>query len=629
MGSVIEILDEKTVNKIAAGEVIERPLSVVKELVENSIDAGATSISVELKGGGIDFIRVTDNGSGIAADYVKKAFLPHATSKIHSADDLFSVRSLGFRGEALSTIAAVCQTEIITKTKDRMTALSYRIDGGKEVSFDEIGAPDGTTFIARNLFFHTPARRKFLKTAMTEAGYVTEFMQHMAINYADIAFKYIVNNVNKLVTTGNGDRRENIYKVYGREIADSILEFEAEDLGMSLRGYAAKPVVARSSREYEIFFVNGHFIKDKLLEKAVEEAYKPYLMQHRFPFCVLVLNIDPGLVDVNVHPKKTEMKFAHGPELFEFVRRAVGECLSNTELINKAGLVEEPEEKYTAPKVSAEPFEVLRTVKDGSRTLFVAEDRTSDDPGKDNTEDAGDSFFYEQNDGISEVEEKTAFLEKKDTAFTGKKPVQLDLFEEKIIKPENKPYFRLVGQVFKTYWIIEYKNKMFIIDQHAAHEKVMYERFVKQYKSRNVTSQLLSPALILTLNGKQEMILERYMESFRSLGFEIEHFEGADYAVRAVPSGFMKLESREIFTGLIDELGDGINTEDVEIIHDRLAQMSCKAAVKGNTELSFKEADELLTELLSLENPYNCPHGRPTMIEFTERELEKKFKRIV
>jgi len=638
MSQKIEVLDEKTINKIAAGEVIERPLSVVKELVENSIDAGARSISVEIKDGGKSLIRVTDNGSGISPDQIRQAFLPHATSKIKSAEDLFSIRSLGFRGEALATIAAVCRTEVISKTPECITAVRYRIEGGREISLEEIGAPDGTTFIVRDIFFNTPARAKFLRTAATEAGYITGFIQQMAVEYSDIAFKYVVNGSNKLVTSGRGDRRENIYKVYGREVATSLLETEGTDRGMSLKAYAAKPLVARNSREYEIFFVNGHYIKDRILERAVEEAYKPYLMQHKFPFTLLILKIDPALVDINVHPKKTEMKFSEREALFEFVKDCIGTCLESRELINRAELEKEREEAYEAPKSAAEPFEMerigeregegpkIKTESTSAVNGFFSETFDVPETGEavsGDKEEAGREDS--QNAYMIPGEERTV---REEGEYKGEW-VQPDLFEAKIIKPQNRPDFRIVGQVFDTYWILEYKGRMLMIDQHAAHEKVMYEKFVEEYKNRQVASQLLSPAMIVTLTGRQEGILNRFSESFSSLGFDIEHFEGSDYALRAVPSGFMKLGSQEIFKGLIDSLDEGIDTQDADVIHDRLAQMACKAAVKGNSRLSLTEAQALLDQLLSLENPYNCPHGRPTMIEFEEKDLEKMFKRIV
>ncbi|MCR5650609.1 MAG: DNA mismatch repair endonuclease MutL [Lachnospiraceae bacterium] len=607
----IHLLDEDTVNRIAAGEVVERPLSIVKELVENAIDAGADALTIEIKGGGIDLIRVTDNGSGIAPSDVRAAFMAHATSKIETSEDLYTIKSLGFRGEALSSIAAVCQVEIITKIREEMTAVRYRADGGEEVSFEEIGAPDGTTFVARNLFFHTPARRKFLRTAVTEAGYITEFVEHLCISYPEISVKYVVNGTNRLVTTGNGNRVENIYKVFGRDTADNLLEVKSEEGHARILGYAAKPLVVKNNRDHEIFFVNGHEIKDKILQKAVEEAYRPYLMQHKFPFVILMIEMDPSLLDVNVHPRKTEVRFVERNTLFEFVRRSVISVLSGTELINRAEYEPAPVSKPQMPVSAPEPFETRRrdeyVYAGGQNTHFVSED----------------DIYFASSAPVSEHAPEPV----KDTV---KEPVPVQQrLDMKIMVPDNKPYFRLVGQVFDTYWIIEYEDKMYIIDQHAAHEKVMYEKFVKDFKERRVASQFLNPALIVTLSGRQEVTLSTYMDAFNSMGFEIEHFEGSDYALRAVPSGFMSLENKDIFTGLIDELGEETGTEDVSIIHDRLAQMSCKAAVKGNNRLSEIEADALLTQLLSLENPYNCPHGRPTMIEYTKKDLEKKFKRIV
>ncbi len=647
----IELLDDVTINKIAAGEVIERPLSIVKELVENSIDAGAGAITVEIKGGGIDFIRVTDNGSGIEKDQVRTAFLPHATSKIRSADDLFDVRSLGFRGEALSTIAAVSQVEIVTKIRGELSGVRYKIDGGKEISFEEVGCGDGTTFIAKNLFFHVPARRKFLKSAMTETGYITDFIQKIAIERSDIAFKYIVGNDNKLVTTGNGSVKDNIYKIYGREIADAILDVVGADNGMSLKGYVARPIVARNNRSNETFFVNGHAVDDKVLEKAVETAFKPFLMQHKFPFAYLMLSLDPGMVDVNVHPRKSEVKYSLATKVYDFVERTVEEKLSGVELLNGVNLVEEKNEKYIPEKNVPEPFENRRyhladkTTDAGYPAKIEAVDinYSKSNATITSVNEPSASFFKEVGEGITGVTKSTQSLENKGfdknaakseesriMETVSDKAKQMELFEDKIIQKDNKPEFRIVGCVFDTYWIIEYRNKMIMIDQHAAHEKVMYEKFVKEYRSKKVVAQYIDPPVIMTLSPRQENTIEENLDAFSSLGFEIERFQGNDYALRSVPSGFMKLESKEIFTGLIDELSEiNTRTEDVSVIHDRLAQMSCKAAVKGGDKLSLMEADELLSQLLSLDNPYNCPHGRPTMVEFTEKDLEKYFKRIL
>ncbi|MCR5747874.1 MAG: DNA mismatch repair endonuclease MutL [Lachnospiraceae bacterium] len=666
----IRVLDEATVNKIAAGEVVERPLSIVKELTENAIDAGATAITVEIKGGGIDFIRVTDNGHGIEKDQVKTAFLPHATSKIKSADDLFDIRSLGFRGEALSTIAAVSQVEMITKVKKDLTGVRYVVDGGREISYEEIGCGDGTTIIARNLFYHVPARRKFLKTATTETGYITDFIQKIAIERSDISFKYVTGSDIKLVTTGNGSVKDNIYRVYGRDICDALLTVSGSDNGMSVSGYIAGPVVARNNRSQEIFFVNGHAVNDRILEKAVETAYKPFLMQHKFPFVFLFLSLDPGMVDMNVHPRKSEVKFSLGTAVFDFIEQSVEKVLRNKEHLGKVELAFEEKQKYVPEKTAPEPFErerslpkeevlfdnkadsIKNNVESIERNTYKNRDINSGAKNIDSTGKTGISFekttvniidhAYNIPEGSGNYDSGSFFVEVglpadvvRETADESKdkndsENRQLDLFEEKLIVPENKPDFRIIGCVFDTYWMIEYKDRMIMIDQHAAHEKVMYERFVKEYRDKKVVSQYINPPIMLTLSAAQEEVVESYAEAFTSLGFEIERFEGNDFVLRAVPSGFMKLENKEIFIGLIDELSEITNdTENVSVIHDRLAQMSCKAAVKGGDRLSLMEADELLGELLGLENPYNCPHGRPTMVEFTRKDLEKFFKRIV
>ncbi len=629
----IRVLDEATVNKIAAGEVIERPLSIVKELTENAIDAGATAITVEIKGGGIDFIRVTDNGHGIGKDQVRTAFLPHATSKIRSAEDLFDIRSLGFRGEALSTIAAVSQVEMITKVASDLTGVRYRVDGGKEISYEEIGCGDGTTMIARNLFYHVPARRKFLKTSTTEAGYITDFIQKIAIERSDIAFKYVVGNDTKLVTTGNGSVKDNIYRVYGRDICDALLPVSGSDNGMSVTGYIARPVVARNNRSQEIFFVNGHAVSDRILEKAVETAYKPFLMQHRFPFVFIFLSLDPGMVDMNVHPRKSEVKFSLGTAVYDFIESTVESTLKGTELLSRVELAPDKAEEYVPEKEAPEPFEKTRNTgdrigagnpakRDGVNIIDHVENAL-----KASESVTGDGFFVEVGSPMPVVRETPEETVMETPQAEDK---QLDIFEERLIIPQNKPDFRIVGCVFDTYWMIEYRDKLIMIDQHAAHEKVMYERFVKEYREKKVVSQYINPPIMITLSPMQEQTAERYADAFVSLGFELERFEGNDFVLRAVPSGFMKLENRDVFIGLIDELGElQADTANVSVIHDRLAQMSCKAAVKGGDRLSLMEADELLSELLSLDNPYNCPHGRPTMVEFTERDLEKYFKRIV
>ncbi len=634
--SEIKVLDDKTIDRIAAGEVIERPASVVKELLENALDAGATAISVEIKNGGIDLIRVTDNGSGIPLNQVRTAFLPHATSKLRKIEDLMSISSLGFRGEALPSIASISEVEIMTKTEDSVTGARYVIQGGTEVSLDEAGVPDGTTFVVRNIFYNTPARRKFLKSPMTEAGYVTALVEEIAMVRPDIAFKYTVNGTNKLVTQGNNDLKEVIYRIYGRDIADSLLSIDAERSGMHLTGYLAKPVVARNSRAMENYFVNGRYVKDKTFSKALEDGYAGFLMQHRFPFCALILEVPPDELDVNVHPRKMEIKFAETSEVYDFVRESVRNVLGGKELINKFTFGKEPDRPApppAAPKHAPEPFqrsikvEIPQYTGKAKQTENVSRIPTASWPAsavldKDILNAAAVS---EERTFASEMATSRAVL--KEAAEV--KPKQLDLFEEKILTKTAAQEFRIVGQVFDTYWIIEYRDTMMMIDQHAAHEKVNYEHFMKQFEEHEVTTQICDPPRIITLDGAHRTVLEKYMDKFREMGFEIETFGGNEFAIRAVPEDMYGLQEKDVFISLLDELQDGTKLSEVSIIHDRIATMACKAAVKGNNRLSFKEAEALIEKLLACENPYNCPHGRPTVIRMSRQEMEKKFKRIV
>lgn len=612
----IRALDEKTIDRIAAGEVIERPESIVKELVENAIDAGATAVTVEIKGGGIDFIRVTDNGRGIEKEDTEIAFLPHTTSKIRSEEDLFSIKTLGFRGEALSSIAAVSQVELMTKTKAELTGIRYCIENGMPAGAEEIGVPDGTTFIIRNVFGHIPARRKFLKTAASEAGYITEFMEHAVLAAPDISFRYIINSQTKIATSGNGNIKENIYRIYGRDIEKALMPLSASDIGMSLSGYIARPVVARNNRSYELFFVNGRCIEDKIISKALEEAYRPYLMKHKYPFAVIMLQIDAGLIDVNVHPRKSEVRFEEGSMLYDFIYNSAYTVLKDAELINDANINEIGNDVYKPPEKLPEPFEKRRII--GTVDIDSVMERPEQ------------SYKHSI---IKENEVQTSYTVT-NTSDTGKHavtsvPVQMELGDIKIIRPDTITDFRIAGQVFDTYWIIEYKDRMLMIDQHAAHEKVMYERFMKEFNENKFTSQYVDPPVIITLNGREENVLERYMSAFSEMGFEISPFQGNDYAIRAVPSGILDISEKEVFISMLDELDDGTKINEINVIHDRIATKACKAAVKGNMHITYTEAEELFRELLSLDNPYNCPHGRPTIIEMTKTEIEKKFKRII
>ncbi len=669
--SEIKVLDDKTIDRIAAGEVIERPASVVKELMENALDAGATAISVEIKNGGIDLIRVTDNGSGIPLDQVRTAFLPHATSKLRKIEDLMSISSLGFRGEALPSIASISEVEIMTKTADSVTGARYQINGGTEVSLDEAGVPDGTTFVVRNIFYNTPARKKFLKSPMTEAGYVTALVEEMAMVRPDISFKYTVNGSNKLVTQGNGDLKEVVYRIYGRDIADALLPVEAEQSGMSLTGYLAKPVVARNSRAMENYFVNGRYVKDKTFAKALEDGYAGFLMQHRFPFCALSLTVPPDELDVNVHPRKMEIKFSETSSVYDFIRESVRSVLGGKELINRFTFgkdYDRPAPPPQAPKHAPEPFqkkaepvrvEIPSYSKPPVSRVPVAKWPSSSVSFKQESlkseelhDGASDEKKYVQNSAplertfASEMATSRAVLkeaaaikpqeviepeikENKTADITEEKPKQLDLFEEKILTRKASQEFRIVGQVFDTYWIIEYRDTMMMIDQHAAHEKVNYEHFMKQFEEHEVTTQICNPPRIITLDGAHRLILDKYMDKFKEMGFEIEAFGGNEFAIRAIPEDMYGLQEKDVFISLLDELQDGTKLSEISLIHDRIATMACKAAVKGNNRLSMMEAEELIDKLLSCENPYNCPHGRPTVIQMSKQEMEKKFKRIV
>ena len=603
----INILDESTINKIAAGEVVERPVSVVKELVENAIDSGAENISIEIKGGGIDYIRVTDNGSGIEHDSIPRAFLRHATSKIKSIEDLMNVYSLGFRGEALSSIAAVSEVELMTKTADSLLGYRYCIRGGREMSFDEAGVADGTTVIVRNLFFNTPARRKFLKSAVTEGSYITELVERLILSHPEISFKYTLNGSLKLSSNGLNDIMSDVYSVFGRETMNLLVDVSYTSENCSISGYIGKPETARGNRNYELFFVNKRLVKSKVLSSAVEEAYKPFLMLHKFPFVILYIDIPSELLDVNVHPSKTEIRFMEERQIYTAILDTVTEGVTRRELIpsavlppnNSGGISQKPEINK-----QPEELELSSSIVEESRIPEPFETKSID------------SFRQKT---LKDYEEHKQEL----------KPVQETLFSEGFLAEENKPKHRIIGQVFGTYWIIEFEDKMYIIDQHAAHEKVLYERFSKQIESGEVVSQMISPPYIVTLTASEENILNENIGIFEELGFRVEHFGGHEYALTSVPAELFRLSEQDYFLSVIDDLSENLRTREPKQVKDRIATMACKAAIKGNTNISYAEADALISELLSLDNPYNCPHGRPTIISFTNSDLDKMFKRIV
>ena len=600
----IHLLNQNTINQIAAGEVVDRPSSVVKELVENAIDAGATAITVEIKEGGISLIRITDNGCGIPKEDIQIAFLRHSTSKIKDAADLVSISSLGFRGEALSSISAVAQVELITKTKETLSGIRYEISGGVEKTFEEVGAPDGTTFIVRNLFYNTPARRKFLKTPSTEGGYINSLMEHLALSHPDISFRFIQNNQQKLHTSGNGNLKDVIYNIFGREITSELVEVKGEFETFTISGFVAKPVVSRSNRNFENYYINGRYIKSPIIMKAIEEAYEPFMMQHKYPFTAFHINIDPKELEVNVHPSKMELRFANGPYLYDSIVSCIKEALTKREFV--------PKLIVDLPKESIIP---VKEVKEPEKAVIVTPPQQIEH--KSVTIKAPEPFEVKRIEKTPEIVPEIKYE-------------QMVLFEESdLLKEENKKDIQIVGQVFDTYWIVQFENSMYIIDQHAAHEKVLYEEFIKRYEKRLITTQLLNPPVIIELTGREEGILKENMNFFADYGFEIEDFGDSSYAIRGIPADFYEADTKGLLIEILDSMTDDSFKKTPETIKNRIATMSCKAAVKGNNRLSKTEAYELLNKLMALENPYNCPHGRPTMITMTKYELEKKFKRII
>ena len=646
--TAIQILDSATIDKIAAGEVVERPSSVVKELVENALDACADAITVEIKEGGITFIRVTDNGSGIDSSQIRNAFMRHATSKIRSAEDLTHVVSLGFRGEALSSICAVAQVELITKTKDNLTGVRYVCEGAVEKECSEIGAPTGTTVLVKNLFFNTPVRRKFLKQPMTEGGYIIDLMEHMALSRPDTAFKLMVNGQVKFHTSGNGSLKEVIYRIYGKETASQLLPFEKETKGIKVEGYLGKPILNRSNRNFENYYINGRYIKSSLIAKALEDGYSNYLMQHKFPFTVLHFTIDTEMVDVNVHPTKMDVRFTGGNYLYDFVASSVAAALQQREMIPEALLSEEKEEETQKIKVP-EPFEQQRTrqfqvmeeqryeaVRSPSRDIFIREAAEESLKAMADNTSSDDDFFVQiparVADSTSTLRTEMPANEKQAEqapALKTEPPKQLDLFDEKMLTKENRPRYRILGQIFDTYWLIAFTDKLFIVDQHAAHEKVKYERLMKHYHEKDIVTQTLNPPIVVTLSAKEEATFLSCKDVFAGLGFEIEDFGGREYALRGVPVDLYGQEEKTLFLSVLDEMSEGPLHKDLTVVEEKLATMACKSAVKGNHSFSFAEMEALIDELLTLDNPYNCPHGRPTIISMSKYEIEKKFKRIV
>lgn len=627
----IAVLDQQTIDKIAAGEVVERPSSVVKELVENAIDAGATAVTVEITDGGKKLIRITDNGSGMETDQIPLAFLRHATSKIEKVEDLQQIASLGFRGEALSSISAVSQVELITKTPCAISGARYLIEGGREVALEELGAPEGTTFLVRNLFYNTPARSKFLKSDMTEANYINTLMEQLALSHPEISFKYIQNKQVKLHTSGNYSVKDVIYNIYGRDITKSLLELSFENEFMKITGFAGKPEISRGNRAFENYYINGRYVKNNIITRAIENAYKGFLMQHKFPFISMHIEMEGNDLDVNVHPAKREVRFAREAEVYQIVYETVRNVLTHREMIPKVTLADEEEKQPKVILKSAdipEPFETKRRERLQSAPVF--RNRVQEEGGYPSVS-RGPAFSREEESlfaGTLSQQEQIPVPEAKPVE-PEKPEKQLELFEEKLLSPESRSHHQLIGQIFDTYWLVQFEDQFYIIDQHAAHEKVYYERLVKQFRERTIESQYVSPPLIVSLNLEEEALLRANQEYFREFGFEIEPFGGKEYCISAVPSNLYGIAEETLFLDMLDHLAGEGEADALGLFTSRLATMACKAAVKGNHKMSALEADKLIDELLTLENPYHCPHGRPTIISMTKNELEKKFKRIV
>ncbi|NSI31271.1 DNA mismatch repair endonuclease MutL [Agathobacter rectalis] len=615
----IAILNQETIDKIAAGEVVERPCSVVKELVENAIDAGSTAITVEIKEGGISFIRITDNGCGIERDQVAVAFYRHSTSKIRSAEDLLTVKSLGFRGEALSSISAVARVELITKTYDELTGTRYVIEGSKELSNEEIGAPDGTTFIVKDLFYNVPARRKFLKTAQTEGSYISDMVEKLALSHPDISFKFINNNQTKLHTSGNGNRKDIIYHIFGREISSSLLEVKHECEYFKVEGFIGKPVITRGNRNYENYFINGRYVKSNILSRAIEEAYKSFLMQHQYPFTVLYFTFFSEL-DVNVHPTKMELRFDNNNEIYVELCDTIYAILSRKEMIPEVPVDSTPAPKKIVHEYKEpipEPFEKRRI-----NEVRAAESKSV--YGQSVTSAVKDYSAIET--AAKTPETSTAY--KPAQVVTGTQQTLGD-YDKVFLTESAKKQFSIIGQLFKTYWLIEFEDKLYIIDQHAAHEKVLYEKTMARLANKDFTSQRISPPIVMTLDARECEMLEKYRPQIEQFGYEVEHFGGKEYMISAIPDNLFNIDMKDLFIEMLDDFSNATGRQTPDIITEKVASMSCKAAVKGNDKLTLPEINKLIDELLSLDNPYNCPHGRPTIISMSKYEIEKKFKRIV
>lgn len=636
----IKLLENNLINKIAAGEVIERPASIVKELVENSIDAGSKNIIIEIKNGGTSFIKIQDDGTGIEKSQIKIAFLRHATSKLEKLDDLDSILTLGFRGEALASIASISIVEMITKTENDTIGNKILIEGGKIVLEEETAALKGTTFIVRNIFFNTPARRKFLKKDSVEGSYISEIVNRLALAHPNISFTYINNGVEILKTMGDNNLKNTAFYIYGKEICKKLIPIEANKNGFAISGLIGIPEISRGNRSYENFFINGRYIKSSIVQGAIEEGYSGKLMVGKFPIFIINMTVPENTVDVNVHPTKLEVRFEDENFIHDFLCEAIEKTLQKQILIPN---VEIEEKKSFFQVAETKPFNVEKQ-KDLEELLLV-EDEDNFKPTKKRekierpflvlNETTEETYIpivepikkldtpiinIEEDNGLKDIVPKEIVNEDK--------TINKDKIEEKPKKHSFFNNYKIIGQMFNTYWIVEQCEEIFIIDQHSAHEKVIYEELTKKFKEEKVHSQKLLEPIIINATPLEKATIEENMSLFLKFGFDIEQFGLSAYAIRKVPFIFKAPVDAKFFNDLLDILVDKnlSNLYDMKI--EKIISISCKKAVKANDRLSFIEAKSLIEQILSLENPFSCPHGRPTIIKMTKYEIEKLFKRI-
>ena len=665
----ISVLDQSTIDKIAAGEVVERPSSVVKELVENAIDAGASAITVEIKEGGTTFIRITDNGTGIEKEQVPLAFLRHATSKIRKVEDLSLISSLGFRGEALSSIAAVSRVELITKPHEQLIGVRYQIEGGMEKGMEEIGAPDGTTFLIRDLFYNTPARAKFLKTPTTEAGYISSFIEQLALSHPHISFKYMQNGQTKLHTSGNNNLKEAIYQIYGRDITRELIEIHTKDRDETIRidGFIGKPVISRGNRNFENYYVNGRYVKSKIVTKAVEDAYHTFMMQHKYPFTCLHIQIKGSDVDVNVHPTKMEVRFSDQELIYRQIYQTIIQGLQHKELIpqvtiGKDRLAVRPANRDKAP----EPFEVQRRQIEQPRGYQMQQKVQPEElknrakaanPIADRTVAVAASGEETHKGSVVREQGTGCYGEKRETGYRNENPAkqnpnlqagqvvsdrrdniadpgvqkaeQMDLFDGKLLSPEAKKHHKIIGQVFDTYWLVQMEDKLYIIDQHAAQERINYEYFLNKFSHPDLSIQPMIVPLTFEYPESECLVIDEHKGLLEEVGIHLESFGRHSYIVRGLPLWMKNIDEKIFIDEMIQEV---LNNQSVDIVamqEHAIATLACKASVKGNTYLTTQDMQTIIDNLMRCDNPYVCPHGRPTIIFYSDYELEKLFKRVV